>query len=390
MITALGHSNNPTSAQAVREILAQCQAEPRLDDPGLGIFLTSRMDLDFQAALDGILRTWPNLQLVGCTTDGEISDIFPCTENSLSLLLIQSDRVFFSTGLGENLSRDPEAAVRQALAGARAGAASKLPELGLVFCDGLESFRIDPAAALRRNLGETFPVVGGYAGDHYQMVKTFQFFGNQVVSDALVLVLVHGPVLYSFGCDSGWRPIGRPFVVNRCVDNVIYEIDGMPALDFFRKHLGNNQEEYAQVPLAVSVGQGEYVLRDPYSVNTVDKSILCCGTFPDTPRPPRIRLTEYDRESLVDAANRATLAAERRYPGNMPDLALLFPCTSRRHILGTRAALEHDALLRRKTERPAMRIFGMYAYGEICPIRSTGVSCHHNDTYVVLLLGEEA
>ncbi len=67
MLIAIGHSSNPNTAKAVKDIIASCQRELGRHSPDLGIFFTSRMETDFHAALGRILGQWPDVQLVGCS-----------------------------------------------------------------------------------------------------------------------------------------------------------------------------------------------------------------------------------------------------------------------------------------------------------------------------------
>lgn len=395
MRTALGHSSNPDTEKAIEDVIVSCHRELGRHSPDLGIFLTSRMEADFNAVLERILRQWPDLQLVGCSTDGEISDIIPATEDTLTLVLIQSDHVCFGTGWGGNVSKDPEAAVRQAVdrahAALNASAKSKemdeQPALGIVLAEGLNIFGIELDRILRETLGENFPIVGGYAGDNYLMEGTRQFFGNRVLSDGLVFILASGPLRYSIGMDTGCRPVGNSFAITSHEGNVVREIDGTQALIFYKQHFGDNQEEYSQFPLAILMDDGQFILRDPIFINRDNASIEFCGTFPPS---PRVCLTEFDHDSLIQSAERATISALERYPAPAPDLALLFSCTSRRHILGLHTSQEHSALLQLKAEHPHFRFCGMYAYGELCPSQGLGPPHFQNDSYVVLLLGENA
>jgi hypothetical protein len=387
MLLCLGHSNNPVVDLAVEDVIFQCRIS-RISHagscPSLGILFTSRMDADFQFILDRIKREWPDIRLVGCTTDGEISGKFPCTEDSISLLLVHSEKISFSTGLGEGLSRDPEGAVRQALSQAEKDMPGA-PSLALVLGDGLETFGISLDKALNSVLGYDLPVFGGLAGDHYQFQRTFQFHDDQVVSDSLVLIMLSGPLSFSMNLRSGWKPIGRTFEVTSHSGNVVREIDNKPARDFFAKYLGHNIAEYTQFPLAVLSADHDIVLRDPIEVNQEDGSVSFVGTFPDN---PRVRLTEFSRDGLLTASDLALTGALDEYPGQYPELALVFPCTSCKHILGTKAVMEHRILMEMREKTPGFQFFGMYAYGEIGSVKGSGKTLFHNDTYAVLLLGE--
>lgn len=390
MIVALGHSVNPFVDEAVQEILSQCSQTLHGRAPGLGILFTSRMDDDFQLILERILSHWPELLLVGCTTDGEISDRFPCVEESLALVLLQSDQISFAAGCGQGLSHDPEAAVGQAYEQAQESRPmnGNPPALAIFLGEGLKTFGVDLGAALNRVLGKV-PVFGGCAGDHFRHQSTYQFYNGRVLTDAVVLVLFYGAVQYCMQFHSGWTPTGASFPVTRASGNILWEIDGLSAVDFFKQHIGPNSQTYPQFSLAVST-EGEsdenFVLRDPVQVNEQDGSIACVGTFPEN---ARIRLTEFSPESLIAAAEYASQQALKLFPGSSPALALLCPCTSRRHILGSRAGLEHLRLLSRGKEEPGLRVFGMYAYAEIGPLGEFAKTSRHNDTYAALLLGDE-
>lgn len=382
MLIAIGHSHHPGSSRAVEHVLAQCQDGMNGVVPDLGIVFTSQMDGDFKLILDRILHVWPSMELVGCTTDGEISDLFPSTEDSLCLLLIQSNYVKFATGYGGNVSGNPKEAVRQAMT--QAGAAShEQPKIGLVLAEGLRTLGVSIDDALREVAGDTFPFFGGLAGDHFQLRGTYQFHGRKVLSDAIVMTLLSGPILYSSCLRTGYTPFGETFEITKFKGNTIWEINGRPVLDFYRELFGSHHEEYHHYPLAVFDDQTNFVLRDPATINQ-DGSISFCGNFPGT----QIRLVEFGRQSLIQAAHKCSVDAFNEYPGKMPDLAFLAPCTSRRHFLGTFAAEEQAELIRFKSTFPQLSIFGLYAYGEIGPL-PTGQTAFHNDTFALLLLGEE-
>jgi len=107
MKIAIGHSNNPIASGAIQEVLTPCQDSLHGRPPSLGILFISSMGIDFQALLDRILAAYPCLPLVGYTTNAEISNTFPCIEDYLCLLLIHTQNISFSIGLGDNLSTQP-------------------------------------------------------------------------------------------------------------------------------------------------------------------------------------------------------------------------------------------------------------------------------------------
>jgi len=118
-IAASGHSDDIDSLSAFAEIREQCEAALKGQSPQAGI-LFAGIDFEHQLLLDAINETWPGIELIGCTSDGEISSCLGFREDSISLLLFASDTIDFSFGLGRNLSKDPLAACSQAVEQARA------------------------------------------------------------------------------------------------------------------------------------------------------------------------------------------------------------------------------------------------------------------------------
>ena len=385
MISAVGHSANPIMSQAMDEIISQCDVSLGGQQPDLGFLFTSRMDQNFIPLLQGIMKKWPEVQLVGCTTDGEISDISPCIEDSVCLMLIKSERITFSVGIGYDLSVNPEKAVRSAAADIGPAKDGDFA-LGIVLAEGIKTFGVSIDNALRKVFGEKLPFIGGLSGDHMLFDKTILFSNDRIIEDSIIVVLASGKVDFSMTVGCGINPLGSKYPVDRSKDNIVWTIDGKPAVDFLKQHLGCNKDIVPQYPLAVYYSNDDFfVLRDPIEMCQEDGSVKFVGTFPEN---AWVRITEFDRQSLIQSSRFAIQRALESYPGTRPDLALVFPCTSRRHFIGTNAAEEHAPLLQFRKNNPGMRLCGMYAYGEIAPIEGSGMVKFHNDTYPVLLLGD--
>ena len=167
MIQAIiGISDDIDIGIALEEVFEQCRKQLGSRKPQAGMFFTSCMDADFSEILDKIQREFPGLQLVGCTTDGEISRKTGCIEDSLALLLLASDTLEFAVAVATNLSENaPEsylAAFREACQ-----KLGRKPACAFTFPDGLTTMGIAIDKAIRHAFGDSFPVFGGTAGDHY-------------------------------------------------------------------------------------------------------------------------------------------------------------------------------------------------------------------------------
>lgn len=95
----LGHSDDPDSQGAIEEVLEQCIRELAGMLPKAGL-LFAAIDFDHALILEKINQTFPDLQLIGCTTDGEISSILGFQQDSLTLTLFCSDTVEIYAGVG--------------------------------------------------------------------------------------------------------------------------------------------------------------------------------------------------------------------------------------------------------------------------------------------------
>jgi len=65
------------------------------------------------------------------------------------------------------------------------------------------------------------------------------FHGTEVLQDSVPFLLFDEGVVFSFGVDTGWRPIGREGKVTEVDGHVVRAIDGRPATEFYREFLGN-------------------------------------------------------------------------------------------------------------------------------------------------------
>ena len=246
MRVVIGHSDDIDTADAIRIVITQCQKKLRGDCPKAGIFLTSIRETDYTPLLEAVLNAFPGIILVGCTTDGEVTSLYDFLDDSVALLLFCGDELRFGAGIGPNLSQNCSQAALTAYNQARQALGSA-GRLCLAFPDGLSCIDL-PINTLLQNIFATgFPVFGGTAGDQFVFNKTYQFFGREVYSDALPLLLIDGEFHYSWGNLSGWLPIGQRYEIVS-TSNVVWRIGDKTALDFYRHFLGGKHHSIYAIP----------------------------------------------------------------------------------------------------------------------------------------------
>ncbi|MCB9750772.1 MAG: FIST C-terminal domain-containing protein [Myxococcales bacterium] len=379
----VAHSLDPDARFAAEELVEQSAAQQGERAPGVALLL-SAIDVDHAALLEALARAYPELPLIGCTTDGELSSREGFSEGSTTLMMMTSDTLEFGVGVGRGLSRDPAAAAAAAVAQARASMTSE-PSACVIVPESLTASATQALAGLRAALGETFPILGGLASDQWRFKQTSQFFKTEVLHDALPILLIGGPARVSWGVASGWRALGEPQRVTESDGNVVARIGDRSALDYYKYYLGDHMLPSGESPLAVLEPSSErHYLRAPLAYDAERGTITFAG---DVPLNATVQLTSASRDEIIAASRAATEEAKRGYPGDKPEAALVFSCAARKQLLGTRTR-EEEQIVKQTLALP-VPVCGFYAYGEFAPLGVGHAAQFHNETIVAMLLGTE-
>lgn len=383
---AIGQGEDVDTQSAVDTALVHCQSQLKGLHPQAGIVLSS-IDFDHALVLAEIRRRFPGIELVGCTTGGEFSSDFGFSDDSVNVILFCSDTIDIRAGVGRQASGDPALAAESALRQAREGQSG--PEkLCIVFPEGIVASPEAVVRTLNRMLTPQCPVFGGVPSRHYEIpAPTLQFFRNEVLEDAVPLLLFSGPLRHYFSISNSWKPIGMKATVTESREYEIRRIGDKRALDFYRYYLGAHRYPALEFPLAVydQGDTGHFYIRSPGDYDENQGSIFFSGSIaPGT----AVQLTEVTRERILADTHASLLKPERPDRADWkPAVALAFSCATRKQILGTRTPEELEILV--KLLPPRLPICGFYTFGELAPLHPGDISRLHNCTLVTLLLGEE-
>ena len=378
--TAIGVSDDIDIDLAVGEVIKQCEDQLDGHMAHAGILFSSCMDADLTIVLKSIHEAFPETPIIGCTTDGEITTLHGFSEDSIALLLLSSDNVHFSTSIATNISKDPELSIKAAFAEAKRNLQTT-PKCAIVLPDGLTTAAIFLDAALRLSMGETFPIFGGTAGDHFQLKQTYQFHGGKIYSDAMPILLIGGSLELNLCVTSGLEPFGAYHRIEEFDNNVIYKIAGKSIVEFYKQNLGEFAPTFTNFPLAVYYEkEGPYFLRSPYAVDMERESMAFLGTLPDN---CYVRLSQIIRDDIREAAQEANQVLLQPMNGGAPELILVFSCTTRRHVLGSQTNEEFSIL---QSARNTVPFFGFYCYGEIGPFALNRPTQFHHNTFTSVAL----
>ncbi len=378
------HSEDIDAEGVLSELLEQCREGLGERVPQAGL-LYCTVDLEHDRLVEGIDDAWPGIALIGCTTDGEFSSRLGFREDSSTLILFGSDTVAFAAGLGRDVSKDITAACDRAIADATSKA-TPAPALCITLPESLTTSGQQIVEALGTRLGRNVPVLGAGAGDGFQLTGTYQFCSREVCSDSVPVLLFCGPLVYSIAVRSGWKQMGEPGLVTRADGSVVYEIDGHPAIEFYRERLGEHAIPGPENPLAVLDQEGAVeCLRATAEIKVnEDGSIRFLG---DVREGAMVRITIADRNAILDGCRESVRAAFDEYPhGKSPGAALFFSCAARKLLLGTHTGEEIGII--QSVIGPDVPVCGFYGYGEIGPLETKDpTSKFHNETFVSLILG---
>ena len=381
----VGHSEDIDSSDAADEVITQVQTALDGVSPAAGLLFCS-INSDHGEIIARINAAFPGIELIGCTSDGEVSSSVAFSEESVTFIAFASDTVKMKAGLGRGVSADGGKSARMAVESALA-ALGGTPKLAIALA---ESYMTN-GAGFTRGVSEAFgdgtPVVGGFATDQLRLKETRQFYKNEVLTDCAPLLVFGGPLLFSSGCDSGYEPIGGEGVITAAEGNIVREIDLKPASEYYKRYLGASAGDpagYSDYPLMVRENDEEgHYIRSAVGMDGDGKGMVFLSEMRSG---AKIRICEASRDMLIEGTRKSVLRALKSYPGEKPAAALLFSCACRKRLLGTRTKQELEIV--KSVVSDSLPICGFYTYGEIAPASHGGRAFFNNDSFVTVLIGE--
>lgn len=383
LFVAISHSIELDSSLAVVELIEHSEAQLNNRIPIAGILYAS-IDVDHQLVLDRIKNRWPDLQLIGCTTDGEFSSAYAYVEDSLVLTLFASTDIKFISGAIDNTAMDIKKECSDAFCNAEKNM-GQASNLCILFSDVLQTNGETVMEQLTQVTNGKLLIVGGISADSWRFTESKQFHNTTCSAQLSPFLLLSGDFDFSFGMDSGWEPIGEMGNITKAEGNIIYEINHRPALEFYSNILGKNTKPTLELPIAVHDAYGNFrYMRTTFE--NYDANLGSVTYLGNVPMHHKVRITMVSRESILAGAASSIKYAMNTFPSSKkPVLALLFSCSARRVLLGTRTKEEYQLVREHLDE--STQFVGFYTYGEFCPNINEFTNEFHNETFVTVLLG---
>ena len=256
-------------AQDPREAVAEFHAGVAQPDATLVIFFCSaEYDRDVLAAEMG--RRFPGVQVVGCTTAGEIGPA-GCRDHSITGVSFSSAACTAVIGRLDDLRQFQ---ISDGVAKAhdlrrRLGEIAPQSDGGNSFAfllvDGLSGHEELLAHSLQEGLSE-ISLVGGSAGDGMSFDSTFIYCDGRFSSNTAVLVLATTPLPFTEFKTQHFVPTDERLVVTEAdpSQRVVREINGLPAAEEYARILGIDAGDldpvhFAASPVVVLIDGANYV-----------------------------------------------------------------------------------------------------------------------------------
>jgi len=353
------------------------EADPPAD---LAFLFGSRAALQDTDVIATIRHRLPSAILLGCSTAGEIlgTRIYDDTV-SVTAVRFESTRI----AAGAVCIATPAESYS---AGAKLAQSFPMKDLVHLFVlsDGLNVNGSELVKGLSDNLPEQVTLSGGLSGDGEAFGETTIIFGEAQSGRTVAAVGFYGDRL-EVGCASlgGWDSFGPERLVTKSEGNVLYELDGVSALDLYKRYLGDHAKQLPGsgllFPLSIRDPQNDTsVVRTILAVDDAAQSLTFAGDIP-VGWYGRSMKANFDR--LIDGAIGAARNSLVKVSEHQPDFAILISCVGRRMVLRQRTEEELEGV--RDVVGPASVLAGFYSYGEISPFTPDAKCALHNQTMTI-------
>ncbi|HLC50730.1 MAG TPA: FIST N-terminal domain-containing protein [Candidatus Nanoarchaeia archaeon] len=340
-----------------------------------------------QKHFDSIKSFYPSADIVLCSTAGEILDTEVLDDSIvLTAVSFNSTKLKFAEAEISNAEESHESGKKLA---------ESLDKNGLVhvmiFSDGLKVNGTSLVKGLLKSLPSNVSVTGGLVGDGANFKETLVGLNAAPRQGRIVAIGFYSKNLkVGYGSLGGWDNFGPERMITKSKNNVLYELDGKPALHLYKEYLGEQAKGLPgtgllfPLSLRMKTDKGESeIVRTILAVDEKEQSMTFAG---DMPEGTYAKLMKANFERLIDGASGAASMSKESI-GEEAELAILVSCIGRKLVLKERVEEEIEAV--RETVGKKAAIIGFYSYGEICPTAASEKQCQlHNQTMTITTFRE--
>ena len=331
-----------------------------------------------------LAELFPNAKIVGCSSSGNILNSqvtkFPIVATAISF-----EKAFVEISSITFKEEDDIEQISQNLI-------NNLPKENLkhifLMSDGLLINGSELTRGINK-INKFVPVTGGMAGDGARFYETYVIANSGPSQRTIVAIGFYGDSLtIQSGCFAGWSEFGTQRTITKSTGNILYEIDGQPALDLYKKYLGEYASDLPnsglRYPLNIKENDdsSHEVIRTLLGINEEDKSITFAG---DVPVGYKARLMKPDIDELIDGAGKAAEVITKI--NDKPAFGLIVSCVGRKIVMNQ--LIDDELEIIQEILGENVLLSGFYSYGEIAPFQDNLLNCElHNQTMTLTTIYE--
>jgi hypothetical protein len=334
-----------------------------------------------------LAQQYPSSKIIGCSSAGEISGS-QIHDNSLSVAVVRFEKTTLRSESSNIMKMEDSFSSGEQLAKKLKGKDLKAI---LVLSDGLLVNGSELVKGFNTVLNKDVVITGGLAGDGSRFKTTWTIYQGEILKNTISGVGFYGNnIQIGYASRGGWDIFGPERYVTRSKNNVLYELDGRPALALYKEYLGERAKGLPSTgllfPLAIRQNENDtnHLVRTILAVNEKEESLTFAGDIP-TGSLAQLMRANFDRlvESAGEAGEVITHKIQKTKKG--PILSVAISCVGRRLLLGERTEEETEALF--KSLPKGTKQVGFYSYGELSP-NVLGICDLHNQTMTLTTFSE--
>ncbi|AVR45395.1 hypothetical protein C7S20_08990 [Christiangramia fulva] len=307
------------------------------------------------------------IDVLGATSCGEFINEHQ-TDGEIAMLLMEISKDLYSLEF-EKIDDDQMESATQSLANK---ALKKFQNPALILCSTAINRKAEffdghrMVSSLKTSLGPDKVYYGGMAGDDWNMNGTFVFANENETDSGITAIVLDGDKIQLNGMAiNGYKRMGICRTVTKSKANLLYEIDGKPAVDMYLKYLGQNDHQddldifkdvSVEYPFIVERDQNETVLVSIREINEEENALVTDMKLPEGSnfwfaQPPGFDIVEeiLEKAAMIKETQKAKA-----------DALLVFSCAGRPPILGPMVTEENEGLAKLWNAPMA----GFFTYGE--------------------------
>ena len=371
MRVGVGQSQRTALADALEDAATIAMGNAQLAKADLAVVFAT---VDYQADYGQLFHTIHEVSgcdhLVGCsgmsvlTSAGEIEG-----EPAVAVLVLRSDDVSAMPFL---VSSDDSSMIGAAI---RERISPKLNENSLLVV--LPDVRCISPEALVHQIGEDgnrLPIVGAAASGSPDGQYIYEWLDGEVVEAGVAGMLLTGAIHTEIGVAQGCQPIGRSLEITRAEGNVIYEVNGGPALDGLHGALESlSTEDLRQSGRVVFIGiamekenpapqRGDFLVRNLVGY---DKESGAIAVSESVSEGQLIQFLLRNSSSADKEIQEIVLDLHKRTREQPPAFGMYFNCLGRGK--GLYGEANHDIRII-KQRFPDLPVIGFFGNAEFAPI----------------------